>query len=67
MAIVLAIWFGTKNKTLTIAALVAALLVSVGRVLALVHTPLDVIGGMVIACVGVIWYIGLNVKKQNKA
>lgn len=66
-AIVLAIWFGTKNKLLTVAAFTMMLLVAIGRVLALVHTPLDVIGGMVIACVGVVWYIGLNVKKQNKA
>jgi len=38
------------------------IVVAVGRVLALVHTPADVIGGIVIALIGSIWY--LNFKKQ---
>lgn len=57
MAIVLAIWFGAKHKKLAIVALVLTLLVAIGRVVALVHTPLDVIGGLLIACVGVVWYV----------
>ena len=56
MAIVLAVWFGAKNKKLALVALVLTLLIAIGRVLALVHTPLDVIGGIVIACVGAVWY-----------
>jgi membrane-associated phospholipid phosphatase len=35
--------------------------VGVGRVLALVHTPIDVIGGVLIALVGALWY--LNAKR----
>ena len=57
MAIVLAIWFGARHKKIAITAFILTILVGVGRVIALVHTPLDVIGGILIACVGVVWYI----------
>lgn len=40
-----AVWAATKNKLATGFLLVAAVLVAIGRVAALVHTPLDVIGG----------------------
>jgi membrane-associated phospholipid phosphatase len=36
---------------------VLTLMVCLGRVLALVHTPLDVIGGIVVASVGALWYL----------
>lgn len=55
-AIVCAVWFETRMKALSIVLASLALLVCVGRVLALVHTPLDVIGGVVIALVGAVWY-----------
>lgn len=57
MAITLAIWFSTKNKLLSLVALLLTVAVSVGRVVALVHTSLDVVGGMAIACVGIVWYL----------
>lgn len=57
MAITLAVWFGARAKKLAAVALVLTILVGIGRVVALVHTPLDVIGGLVIACVGIIWYL----------
>lgn len=57
MAIVLAIWFGARHKKIAIIAFVLTIFVAVGRVIALVHTPLDVIGGIVIAFIGVIWYV----------
>lgn len=57
MAIVLAIWFGARHKKIAIAAFVLTILVAVGRVVALVHTPLDVIGGILIGCVGAVWYV----------
>ena len=57
MAITLAIWFATKKKWIAITALILTIGVSVGRVVALVHTPLDIIGGLLIACVGVVWYL----------
>ena len=53
----LAVWFSTRNKLLGAIMLLITLLTAIGRVLALVHTPLDVIGGMLIALVGIIWYI----------
>ena len=66
MAIVLAIWFGAKNRKLAVVALILTLIVSTGRVLALVHTPLDVIGGLVIACVGIVWYVFPRDVKRNQ-
>lgn len=55
-AITLAVWFETKNKTVTVILVVLSALVALGRVLALVHSPLDVIGGVVFALVGALWY-----------
>lgn len=56
-AIVYAVWFETKQKALSL--ILASLLITicVGRVLALVHTPMDVIGGIIIAAIGAIWYL----------
>ena len=52
----IAVWFSTHHKRLTLAMAVATLLMCAGRVLALVHTPLDVIGGIGIAMISMIWY-----------
>lgn len=52
----LAVWFETNYKRLAVALLGLTVIMSAGRVLALVHTPLDVIGGMLIATTGVVWY-----------
>jgi membrane-associated phospholipid phosphatase len=56
-AITLAVWFETKNKLLTAILAVFVILVCVGRVLALVHTPLDIAGGLTVAAIGAIWYL----------
>lgn len=56
-AITLAVWFETKHKILAASLVVLTALVALGRVLALVHSPLDVIGGVVIASVGALWYL----------
>ena len=53
----LAVWFETRRKTLTIILALLTLSVCVGRVLALVHTPLDIIGGIVVASLGALWYL----------
>lgn len=53
----LAVWFETKKKVITIILVVLTLAVCIGRVLALVHTPLDVIGGVLVASVGALWYL----------
>lgn len=56
-ALVLAVWFETRNKYLTGILIFLSALVGIGRVVALVHSPLDVIGAVTIACVGVFWYL----------
>ena len=60
MAITLAVWFGTRCKGWAMACLVMTLLVGIGRVVALVHTPLDVAGGLIIAWAGIFWYMPLR-------
>lgn len=59
-AITFAVWFETNARKLAYVLVVFSLLVCVGRVLALVHTPLDVLGGFVIALVGAGWYLTAN-------
>lgn len=54
--LVFAVWFATRSRKLTIALAVLAVLMCVGRVLALVHTPLDVTGSLIIAAIGALWY-----------
>jgi membrane-associated phospholipid phosphatase len=54
----LAVWFATRNTKLTAALGLMTVLVAVGRVLAHVHTVLDVSGGIVFALLGAAWYIG---------
>ncbi|HSW91973.1 MAG TPA: phosphatase PAP2 family protein [Candidatus Saccharimonadales bacterium] len=53
----LAVWFETRQKKIAITLGALTLLVCVGRVLALVHTPLDVIGGLIVASIGALWYL----------
>ena len=67
----LAVWFETRRKTIAIILGVLTLLVCIGRVLALVHTPLDVIGGVLVACVGALWYLQADrkstpIRKKHK-
>ena len=52
----IAVWVSTKRRQIAITMLVLTAAMALGRVLALVHTPLDVIGGMLIPLVGVVWY-----------
>jgi membrane-associated phospholipid phosphatase len=56
-ALTLAVWFETRMKKITILLATLTILICIGRVLALVHTPLDVIGGVVIALIGALWYL----------
>lgn len=63
MAITYAVWYGTRRKWLIVSCLILALLVGIGRVLALVHTPLDVLGGAFAASIGALWYLEM---KNNK-
>lgn len=63
-AITCAVWFTTKQKFLTIILVSLLVIISVGRVLALVHTPIDVIGGIAFGLIGSLWY--LNDRKLSK-
>lgn len=56
-AITAAVWFETRQKRLTILLATLVALICIGRVVALVHTPIDVIGGVAIALIGALWYI----------
>lgn len=56
-AITLAVWFETKRKVVAGILATLTILVALGRVLALVHSPLDVLGGVVIAAIGALWYM----------
>lgn len=53
----LAVWYASRSVKLTVLMVVLTLLVGIGRVLALVHSPLDILGGLVIAGAGAIWYV----------
>lgn len=66
MAITLAVWFETGHKKVAFLLLVATIAVAAGRVLALVHTPLDVIGGFIIACAGIPWYLQRDNNLEHK-
>lgn len=66
MAIICAVWFETRQKRITIILLVLLMFVCIGRVLALVHTPLDVIGGIVIALMGCGWYLNSRTTLPTK-
>lgn len=55
--VVLAVYALTGRKKLTIVLAALALLVCIGRVVALVHTPLDVVGGIFAGLVGGLWYL----------
>ncbi len=66
-AITFAVWFETKQKLITILLAFLTLAVCVGRVAALVHTPVDIIGGIVIAMIGALWYLnGTPLAKRPK-
>jgi undecaprenyl-diphosphatase len=52
------VWAVTKHRFLGGVLLVAALLVALGRVLALVHTPLDVVGGALCAIAAAVFVYG---------
>ncbi len=56
------VWFETKQKLITAILIGLTIIVCIGRVLALVHTPADVIGGVVIALIGSLWYLNIAPK-----
>lgn len=65
-AITFAVWFETNSRKIAYVLVALSLLVCIGRVVALVHTPLDVIGGFVIALIGAGWYLTANTTRGKK-
>lgn len=61
----LAVWFETRAKKLTSVLTLLVLLMCVGRILALVHTPLDIVGGIVVALIGAVWYLQRPVTQSS--
>jgi undecaprenyl-diphosphatase len=57
-SVVFIVWASTKNVRLSLTLLVLAVLVSLGRILALVHTPLDIAGGVVCAFLAAVCIYG---------
>ncbi len=56
--IVFALWYGLSTKRwIVVLAGCMAVGVSIGRVLALVHAPIDVVGGLLAAAIGALWYL----------
>ncbi len=65
-AIAFAVWAETRQKTISIILAILVILVCVGRVLAHVHTPLDVIVGVAVAGMGALWYLQRDNTKAIK-
>lgn len=70
-AIAAAVWFETNARKTALFLFVLVAVVAVGRVLALVHSPADVIAGIIIAAVGAVWYLnkpgGQKVRHHGKS
>ncbi len=60
VTIVCIVWAITKNKPLSILLLALCIAVGLGRILALVHTPVDVIGGAACAILAALCVYGKN-------
>lgn len=56
-AAVLAVVVFVRNRALSVVLILSLVLMCVARVLALVHTPLDVIAGVAAGLTGGIWYL----------
>lgn len=54
--VVAAVYALTRNRTVTTVLSILVLIMCIGRVMALVHTPLDVIGGIFAGLLGCFWY-----------
>jgi membrane-associated phospholipid phosphatase len=64
-AITAAVWFETRLKKTAIVLMVLVGLIALGRVLALVHSPADVLAGIMIALVGAVWYFDKRVGQKE--
>ncbi len=53
----LAVWYVVRKPMWVLTMALITLTIGVGRVLALVHSPLDIAGGLMIGALGAVWYI----------
>lgn len=66
-AIMLAVLFETRRKNIAGVLAILVVCVALGRVLAFVHTPLDVAGGVLFALFGALWYFTGEKKPLTKS
>jgi undecaprenyl-diphosphatase len=62
----LAVWYATRSKWATGVMMLLTLGLCLGRILALVHTPLDIVGGLTIAALGGAWYVAYAKKLASR-
>lgn len=55
------VWGATKRPVLTLVLLVLSVMVAIGRIIALVHTPTDVLGGVACAIIAIMVMYGRTV------
>ena len=61
---VVAVWFLTPYRKYALLLGSLALLMGVARVLALVHTPIDIAGGIVAGLSGAVWYLNHRIANR---
>lgn len=66
-AITFAVLFAAKQRKLALILALLTVIMGMGRVLALVHTPTDILGGILFAAIGALWYFQLPRSKTDKA
>lgn len=65
-AITFAVLFAAKQRKLGLLLAGLTILMGIGRVVALVHTPTDILGGILFAAIGALWYFQLPQYKTTK-
>ncbi len=59
------VWYVTRRRDLTVILAILTIAMCVGRVMALVHTPLDILGGIAVAAVGSLWLAQADLLKLS--
>jgi len=65
-AITCAVWFEARQRLVSFVLVGLVIVLCVGRVVALVHTPADVVGGVIIGLVGSLWYLDDRISQKRK-
>ena len=63
VVVVLGVYMLTGRRTLSLGLAGVVAVMMVARVLALVHTPIDIIGGLIAGLVGGLWYLAMRANK----